>query len=678
MHYGGDYNPEQWPEHVWPEDIRLMKEAGVTTVTLGVFAWARIQPAEGVFEWEWLDRILGLLHAAGIGVDMATATASPPPWATSAYPDMLPRTADGAILWPGSRQAYAPTSPEYRRLARELVTALVDRYVDHPAIVMWHVNNELGCHVHADYSDHAARAFRVWLQAKYGHIDELNTAWGTDFWSQRYTTFDQIVPPRSMPYSPNSSGVLDFKRFTSDALLDLYKTERDIIRAAGATQPITTNFMGAFPAADYWSWAPELDFISDDNYPDPNDPESFRGAAFTRDLMRSLKPDVPWILMEQASSAINWRPTNAPKAPGQLAALSAQAVGRGADGVMFFQWRQSRRGSEKFLTGMLPHSGTRTRVWREVVELGRTLGELPKLEPSKRANVALVFDWQNWWAISNRDHPVELDYLALVQRWYDALHRQHIQIDIVHPEHDLSAYQLVIAPHLYLLTDAAATNLVEYAEQGGHLLLSAFTDVVDETDGFREHGYLATLGPTLGIWLEEYGALVPPPQASAGTSAGDTAGTLRTSGGPGEDSAAVAAPWGELRGEYLAEVIHVTDADILGTFTSGRNQGLPAFITKSLGTGQAHYLATIPDDAGMTALTAWAVATAGVEATIPGAAQVPDTVEVIARGEIVFLINHGAAATTIPIEGVDVTADQPVSQVTLEQFEWRVIDVTPA
>lgn len=654
MHYGGDYNPEQWPEEIWADDVLLMQQAGVTMVSLGIFSWSRIQPAEGVFDFDWLDKVIGLLHDGGITVDLATATASPPPWMVESYPEVLPRDENGVVYSPGSRQHYAPASPVYRRLARELVTAIAQRYAQHPAVVMWHVNNEYACHMHADYSDVAAIAFREWLERKYETIAALNAAWGTDFWSQRYTAFSQILPPRRAPYSHNPTQLLDFRRFTSDCFLELYTMERDIIRAAGATQPVTTNFMGPFMPLDYWKWAQEVDVVSDDAYPDPNDPESFRDSAFQRDLVRSLKPDVPWILMEQSTGALNWRPSNAPKLPGQMAALSMQAVGRGADGILFFQWRQSRGGAEKFHSAMVPQAGLRARTWHEVVDLGAALKVLPQLPVGSGARVALVFDWQNWWAISNPDHPVVLDYLDLVRRWYRALHRDHVQVDFVHPRSDLSAYKVVIAPQLYLLDEAGADALRGFAEDGGHLLVTAFSDVVDHDDRFLEGGYLTRLRGALGVWLEDFGALALP-------------GTV------GETHVAVESVAGEFTGGLLAEYIEPETAEVLGRFTSGRSAGRAAFTVATTGAGRAYYLATVPDEAGCRTVARHVLTEAGVAPSIPA---LPEYVEVAERGGVLTLINHGHETAHLDagaLEHVAMLDGGPVTELELAPFASAVL-----
>lgn len=662
MHYGADYNPEQWPEEIWPEDVARMREAGVTMVSLGIFSWSRIQPHEGEFDFEWLDRVIDLLHEGGIAVDLATATASPPPWATAAYPEMLPQDENGATYWPGSRQQFAPSSPAYRRLAGELVTAIAERYATHPAVVMWHVNNEYGCHLNADYSDAARDAFRRWLADRYGDVRSLNEAWGTNFWSQRYQSFEEVFPPRKAPYSRNPGQELDFRRFTSDMLLECYLMEREIIRAAGATQPITTNFMGAFKPADYAHWAEHMDVISDDCYPDPNDPESFRSAAFQRDLVRSLKPAVPWLLMEQATNALNWRPANAPKAPGQMAALSAQAVGRGADGVLFFQWRQSRAGAEKFHSAMLPHAGTDTRTWREAVALGADLAALPPLPAGARdARVALVFDWENWWAVEASDHPQNgLDYLAVIQRWYRALHRRHVQVDIVPAARVGEGYDVAIAPLLYLVREADAAALVSFVEAGGHLLAGPFTDVADEFDRFRDGGFATQLGPLCGIRLEDFGALVAPDAVPG-------AFGEREAPFAGAESGAPAGV-----GMLLAEEVHVVadDTQVEASFTAGRRTGDPALTARAVGGGSARYLATIPDEAGVQAVVDRLLAATGVE---PVAAGLPEHVEAARRGALLTLINHGGPAIEVDVAGVDAVTGERVARVRLDAYDLAMV-----
>ena len=615
--YGGDYNPEQWPEDVWEDDVRLMRRAGVTMATVGVFSWARIQPDEGVFDYGWLDRVIDKLHAGGIAVDLATGTASPPPWMTARYPQILTRNREGAIRWPGSRQHYAPSSPDYRRLAAALVKETVERYKDHPAVVLWHINNELGCHVAYDYSDQAAEAFRVWLRHRYGTIDALNDAWGTWFWSQHYTDFEQIVPPRLTPTTVNPSGLLDFRRFSSDALLDLLRLEKQVIRNAGATQPITTNFMGPFPAADYWRWAAEVDVISDDSYPDPRDPESFRETAFARDLMRSLKPGKPWILMEQAPNAVNWRPNNAPKAPGQMAALSMQAIARGADGVLFFQWRQAASGSEKFHSGMLPHAGTETRTFREVEKLGaelKSLGTLPA--PGGPAKVAIVLDWHSWWAIDQTDHPARFDYLAEVRGWHAAMHKLNVQVDIARPQGPFAGYDLIIVSSLYLIEDA--TPLLGALAAGTTLLVTAFTDVADEHDRFRPGGFTTQLGPALGVAVLDFEGI-------------------------DEDH------WSRGRGITLREVLRVDTAEVLDTFADGN----PA-LTRN---GGAYYLAALADQPTKDAMAADLVERLGLEPVLAG---LPPRVEACARGDMITVINHNPE----PVKA---------GEIVLEPFAYRIL-----
>jgi beta-galactosidase len=589
--------------------------------------------------------VIDKLHDGGIAVNLATATASPPPWVSARYPETLPADESGASYWPGSRQHFAPSSPTYRRLAGELVRRLAERYAGHPAVVLWHVGNEFGCHLWMDFSDAARDAYRVWLRARYGSIDALNAAWGTSFWSQRYADFDEIFPPRLAPYSHNPSSMLDFRRFTSDMLLECYLMEREILLAAGAAQPITTNFMGPFKPADYATWAPHMDVIADDCYPDPTNPNRVRDAAFQRDLIRSLKPGVPWLLMEQATDAVNWRPANAGKRPGALAAETAQSIARGADAIMFFQWRQSRAGSEKFHSAMLPHAGTETATWHRVTELGARLAALPDLPaPGRDARVALVFDWENWWAVEGRDHPVEIDYLSLSIEWYGALHKRGLMVDIVPPEKVDRGYDLVIAPVLYLLRDDGAAALTRFVEDGGTLLTGPFTDIVDSHDQFRPGGFLTQLGSVLGVRFEDFGVI------GGATTGGSGVGAqaARSSGGDGT----VGVRYGEttFTGRLAAEVVHPIAAEVVASFTDGLAAGSAALTRHRSGDGEAWYVATMPDPAGLDAIVGGVVAASGVR---PVAADLPAGVEAARRGDLVTLINHGDEAVWIEFDGTD-------------------------
>ncbi len=637
--FGADYNPEQWPEEVWQEDVRLMQEAGVNLVSLAIFSWALLEPEPDHFEFGWLDRVMDRLARAGIGVDLATATASPPPWLARHHPEILPVTADGRLLWPGSRQAWCPSSPVFRRRSVALVERMAERYRDHPALTMWHVSNELGCHNAHCYCDVSAASFRVWLRHRYGDLQALNEAWGTDFWSQHYSDWEEINPPRLTPSFSNPTQQLDFKRFSSDELLAQYRAERDVLRRVTPGVPVTTNFMAmwAFRNVDYWSWAPEVDIVSNDHYLRSDDPNAHVELAFAADLTRGLANGRPWLLMEHSPSAVNWQPRNVPKDPGQMRRNSIQHIARGADGALFFQWRASRAGAEKFHSAMVPHGGTATRVWREVVDLGTILRRISRVRGTRvTAETALVFDWQAWWASELDAHPtIDVVYLDRVHAFHRALWRRGVTVDVVPPGADLSRYRLVIVPTLYLVTAAAAEAVTRFVENGGTVLITYFSGIVDENDHVRLGGYPGAFRDLLGIRVEEFAPLRKEETARL------------------EDGTVV---------EVWTERLELVDAEAVIRYSEGRLAGVPAVTRAQRGYGRAWYVATrLPEDA-----TGRLIDRLLTETGISPAVRVPEGVEAVRRtgegGSYLFLINHTDGEVSVPVRGVDLVTGATVER----------------
>jgi beta-galactosidase len=579
----------------------------------------------------------------GIFVDVATATASPPPWLAHRHPESLPVTREGVTLWPGGRQHYCPSSHAYRRAAAALVEQLAERYADHSALALWHVNNEYGCHVSACYCDRSAEHFREWLHVRYGSLDALNDAWSTAFWSQHYGDWDEILPPRAAPAWRNPSQELDWHRFCSDVLRELYAMERAILERASPGVPITTNFMRFFKPADYWKWAGQVDFTADDVYPDPSDPAGAIERAAGADLMRSLRGGAPWLLMEQAPNGINSRHRNVPKPPGQMRLGSYVSLARGADGIMFFQWRASKAGAEKFHSAMVPHAGTETRTWREVTELGAELARLDDVVGTHvPAEVAVVFDWESWWALETASKPShELLLLDRVADWYRPLWERNLAVDFVRPDGDLSRYRLVVVPNLYLVSDAAAENLVGFAERGGTLAVTFFSGIVDERDHIRLGGYPAPFRPLLGIVVPEFR-----PHAEEET--------VRVTLDGASYSCDLWSDWIELEG-----------AEAVASFEEGWLAGQPA-LTRN---GSAWYLGTRLDSAGMDAL----VEKLAVEGGVRPPLEAPPGVEVVRReGDgpaFLFLLNHGADEAKVELDGTfrdALSGDECAGVVTLE------------
>ncbi|HSR24348.1 MAG TPA: beta-galactosidase [Candidatus Eisenbacteria bacterium] len=631
--YGGDYNPEQWPEEVWREDVRLMREAGVNLVTLGVFAWSRLEPEPGGFDFGWLDRVIDLLHAGGVAVDLATATASPPPWLAHRHPESLPVLADGTRLWPGGRQQYCPSSPAYREAARRLVQALAGRYGRHPAVVLWHVNNEYGCHVPACWCDESAAAFRAWLRRRYGTLDALNEAWGTAFWSQRYSAWEEVLPPRRAPALGNPTQQLDFRRFSSDALLECFDMERAVLAERSPDVPVTTNFMGFFEPLDYWRWAAREDVVSNDAYPDPSDPRAHVRAAMSADLVRSLGGGRPWLLMEQTTHRVNWRARNVPKAPGQMRLWSYQAIARGADGVLFFQWRQSRAGAEKFHSAMVPHGPVESSpTWHEVTALGAELRRLDEVTGTRvPASTAIVLDWESWWALELPSKPsADVRLLDQVEAYYGPLHRASVTADFASPAADLSGYRLVLVPNLYLAGDEAAANLRAFVERGGTLVMGFFSGIVDPSDHVHPGGYPGAFADLLGLTVEDFAPLA----------AGEELGLRFGEGAGGPDG--LARTWSELITPHGAEVV--------GSFAGGALDGRPAVLRHGFGAGAAWYVGTVPDAATLERILRRAWTEAGVA---PVAPSLPEGVEAVRRvapaGELLFLLNHRPDEVEAPV-----------------------------
>ncbi|GAB3974802.1 beta-galactosidase [Actinoallomurus acanthiterrae] len=629
--YGGDYNPEQWPEEAWEQDVRLMQEAGVNLVTVGVFSWARLQPGPGSWDFGWFDRLLDLLAGHDIGVDLATATASPPAWLVRAHPEILPVTAEGVRLEFGSRQHYCPSSPVYRRAAVRLARAIAERYHDHPALALWHVHNEYGDHVTECFCPVSAADFRRWLRERYTGLAALNAAWGTDFWSQQYGAWEEIEPPRAAPGPVNPTQVLDWRRFCSDALLACYRAEKAVLDEVRGDIPVTTNFMSMFKALDYWAWAAQEDLVSDDAYPDPADPAAHVGAALNYDLMRSLKGGRPWLLMEQAPSAVSWRPVNVPKTPALQRLWSLQTVARGADGVLHFQWRASRAGAEKFHSALLPHRGVASPRWAGTVRLGRELSRLGEVAGTRlTADVAIALDWDSWWALELDEHPsARLRLRELTASWYAPVHARNVTVAFVPPGAPLDGYRVVLAPNLYLVTEETARWLAAYVEDGGRLVCGCFSGVADEHDHIHDGGCPGPLRDVLGVAVEEFWPIAD----------GETAGVALG------DRVVPATLW--------SEWLTATTAEVVGAYASGPLAGRPAVTRNAYGSGHAWYLGChLGADVGIVLDTAFA--DAGVRPVL----EAPDGVEVTRRDgpdvSYLFLLNHAGTETELPVpDGIE-------------------------
>lgn len=601
--HGGDYNPDQWLEssEIIDEDFRLMKLAGCNVVSLGIFAWTTLEPEEGRFAFEWLDAIMDRLAKNGAFAILATPSGARPAWMSAKYPEVLRVDASRVRILHGKRHNHCYTSPIYREQVRIIDEELARRYGNHPALLLWHLSNEFGGECHCELCQNA---FRGWLKERYsGDLDSLNREWWTRFWSHTYTEWSQIESPAPHGESLLHGLVLDWKRFVTHQTGEFMRAEIAAVRRHSTDIPITTNFMGTYPGLDYWRLAEDLDVVSWDNYPawhgrgqvrgrdDRWDPEGrdyklASDVAFVHDLNRSLKGGKPFILMESTPSATNWQPVAKLKRPGMHLLSSIQAVAHGSESVLYFQWRKSRGSSEKFHGAVVDHTGhENTRVFREVSEVGGLLAKLgPVVGTSVSAEVALIYDWENRWAIEGSQGPRNdglTDYERTCKAHYFPFWQLGIPVDVINMDQDFSPYRLLVAPMLYMVRAGVGERIAEFVRAGGTFVATYWSGIANENDLCFLGGFPGPLREVLGIWSEEIDALYPE-----------------------ERNRILVAPGAELplpRPSYeaflLCDLIHAEGARVLAEYAADFYAGRPALTVNDFGRGRGYYIASRNEDA---------------------------------------------------------------------------------
>lgn len=665
--YGGDYNPEQWGRSIWDEDARLFKLAGIDVATVNVFTWALLQPSEEEYDFSMLDHLLEKLGSNGVSVCLGTATAAHPAWMAKRYPGVLRVDWEGRKRQFGGRHNSCPNSPVYRKYAARLADKLAERYRDHPGLVMWHVSNEYGGYC---YCEQCAAAFREWLRNRYGTLGVLNLAWYTSFWGHTFYDWDEIVPPNMLSEgvhwnykrSNQNSISLDYFRFQSDSLLACYQLEAEAIRKHSAV-PITTNFMGAYKELDYMKWAKAIDVISWDSYPAPNQPPARN--AWMHDLMRGLKEGQPFMLMEQTPSHANWQPYCKLKRNGEIKKWSYQAIARGADTVMFFQLRKSAGSCEKMHGAVIEHAGhEHTRVFRECAELGQELQRLgDKLIGARvEAKVAILFDWDNWWALELSSGPSnDMDYVNEVFKFYEVLFEANIQTDTIGLDADFSSYEILIAPVMYMVKPGFAAKAEAFVKAGGTFVTTYFSGIAGESDVVPLGGYPGELRSLLGIWAEETDALYP-----------DESNRIVMKAMEGE------FPSASYSCSFLCDLIHAESAEVVAEYGDDFYAGMPAVTVNRFGAGQAWYIATSPEKAFLQQLLSKLCKDKGIKPLLPRSAGIEVSRRVKGDSSFTFVINHLPKEATLDVgtlEGLELLRNAPVQgALTLPPYGVAIVE----
>lgn len=664
MLHGGDYNPEQWldqPE-VLEEDIRLFRKAHINCVSLGIFSWAKLEPEEGVYDFGWLDEIIDRLYANGIYTVLATPSGARPQWLAQKYPEVLRVRPDGLRNFYGHRQNHCYTSPLYREKVTQIDTLLAEHYANHPAVILWHISNEFGGECHCELCQ---AAFREWVQKKYGTLDKLNHAWWANFWSHTYTDWSQVHSPSPVGETSVHGLDLDWRRFVTHQTIDFMKTEIAAVKAVNPDIPVTTNMMTMYTyELNYFAFRDALDVISWDNYPEWHNPymgneEVAKDCAMTHDMMRSLQKK-PFLLMECTPNATNWQGVSKLKKPGMHQLSVIEAVAHGADSGQYFQLRQSRGSCEKFHSAVISNTGTEnTRTFREVTDIGTVLEQLSDrvYGSGTPAETAILFDTENKWALDKCQGPrnIGLDYFGNIRRNYSYFWKNGINVDIIDSTFDLSGYKLVIAPMLYLFRDGIQEKLRRFVRDGGTLVTTCFTGVVNDTDlSFLGEATGDKLSDVLGLWVEEVDSLY------------DCESNRTTWNGKSYSL------------KELCEICHPTTCETLAVYETDFYAGKPVLTKNQFGKGVAYHVSASADTDFFHAL--YAKLAAACDLTYAIRTAVPDGISLTWRQsdteKLIFVQNFGDSAAAVqldqPYENV-LTGETVSGSLNIEKYGFAVL-----
>ena len=636
--HGGDYNPEQWLDRpdILKKDIEYFKKAHINTVSMGMFSWAVLEPEEGRYNFDWLEDVINNLYKEGIYTILSTPSGARPKWMADKYKEVLRVDPDRTRRFFGGRHNHCYTSPVYREKIYNINKKLSEHFGKHPAVILWHISNEYGGECHCPLCQ---EKFREWLKEKYGTIENLNSSWCTTFWSHTYNSFDQIESPSPKGENALHALALDWKRFVTDRTVDFMRHEISAIRAGGSELPATANLMYDYDGLDYKKFKDVMDIVSWDNYPSWHKKDEYTTAvdgAMQHDLMRSIRK-APFLLMESCPSATNWKPINKLKKPGMHLAASLQAVAHGSDSVLYFQLRQSQGASEKFHGAVIDHyGGDDTRVFREVTEVGEALEQIREIVGSEiKCQAAVLYDRENDWALKDAQGPrnEDMHYQECVQKQYRALRRKGCNTDIITMEHDLSDYKLVTVPMAYMFYHGYAEKLCTFAENGGTLVISYWSGLVDETDKCYLEGTPHGLMEAAGIRTEEIDALYDWEENHGIPETGNHLGITKN-----------------YTCKNLCELAKVSDAEVMMRYSEDFYQGYPVLTHKKYGKGHVYYVAADMEAAFYEDFLGRAADEAGVDTPLDF---VPEGVSVTTREtedtEYLFIQNFAGKTETVSV-----------------------------